>query len=130
VIANGDIDSAARARHVLAATGAAGLMVGRAAFGQPWLFAELAAILQGRSAPPPPTLARRFDILRRHLDGIYALYGDMMGTRIARKHWGWYSSRLPVAAEVARTFNRLGSPEEQRDWIDELRTRLLAPARG
>ncbi len=124
VLANGDIDSVDRARAVLAATGAAGLMIGRAAFGRPWLFDQLRAGLQGRSVPdePPPPAILAF--ARRQFENIYSHYGNVMGVRIARKHWGWYSSLLPFEEGMRKQFNRLETIESQRRWLDEREAEL------
>jgi tRNA-dihydrouridine synthase B len=85
VIANGDIDGPEKARAVLERTGADGLMIGRAALGRPWIFREIAAALAGHRAPPVP-LAERRAVVLEHLEGLYALYGEAAGVRIARKH--------------------------------------------
>ncbi|MFW6021112.1 MAG: tRNA dihydrouridine synthase DusB [Guyparkeria sp.] len=124
VLANGDIDSVAKAYEALSATGAAGLMIGRAAFGRPWLFAQLRAALTGRPVPgePPPTDV--MGLLREQFENIYHHYGNMMGVRIARKHWGWYSSQLPIDEGTRKEFNRLETVEAQRRWLDQQHRRL------
>lgn len=118
VLANGDINSVPDAFSVLSSTGAAGLMIGRAAFGRPWLFAQLRAALEHRPVPeePGPTEIMRF--VRTQFENIYSHYGNVMGVRIARKHWGWYSSRLPIEEGMRKEFNRLETIESQRDWLD------------
>ncbi|WP_231723595.1 MULTISPECIES: tRNA dihydrouridine synthase DusB [unclassified Guyparkeria] len=118
VLANGDIDSVDRAFTVLEATQAAGLMVGRAAFGRPWLFAQLRAALEGRPVPAEPDPREIMGFVREQFENIYSHYGNMMGVRIARKHWGWYSSRLPIEVGMRKEFNRLETIESQRDWLD------------
>ncbi len=95
VIANGDIDTPEEARRVLDYTGADGVMIGRAAHGRPWIFREFACFLsEGRKLPPPPAAEMR-SVALEHLEGIYALYGEEFGVRIARKHIGWYTRKLP-----------------------------------
>ncbi|MGM0516263.1 MAG: tRNA dihydrouridine synthase DusB [Pseudomonadota bacterium] len=119
VLANGDIDSLERARHVLAHTGAAGLMIGRPAFGRPWLFARLRAGLEGRPLPEEPEPVEIMAFVRHQFEAIYAHYGETTGVRIARKHWGWYSSRLPLEEGTRKEFNRLESIASQRRWLEQ-----------
>jgi tRNA-dihydrouridine synthase B len=90
VIANGDIDSPEKAAQVLAETGAAGVMIGRAAQGKPWLPGQIRAALAGRKIPTTPqgeTLGR---LVLTHIEDLHRHYGEEMGVRIARKHIGWY----------------------------------------
>jgi tRNA-dihydrouridine synthase B len=127
VLANGDIDSVDRARHVLAHTAAAGLMIGRPAFGRPWLFARLRAGLQGHSLPEEPEPQEIMTFVRRQFEAIYAHYGETTGVRIARKHWRWYSSGLPLEEGTRKEFNRLETSLSQRRWLEQ-RTADLADA--
>ncbi len=93
VFANGDIDTPARAREVLAATGCDGLMIGRGAQGRPWIFDEVNFFLaNGDSRADLPRQKVR-DIIRAHLEDLYSFYGDETGVRVARKHLSWYSRR-------------------------------------
>lgn len=124
VLANGDIDSVDRAREVLAATGAAGLMIGRAAFGRPWLFARLRAGLEGRPVPREPGPAAIMAFARTQFENIYSHYGNVMGVRIARKHWECYSSLLPFEEGMRKQFNRLETIDSQRRWLDEREAEL------
>jgi len=124
VLANGDIDSPAKARAVLDATGADAIMIGRAAQGRPWIFGEIAHYLASGEtlAPPPPRTVR--DILLGHLDDLYAFYGEQQGVRIARKHLGWYAKDRPENAAFRAVANRAESAAEQqrltRDYFDAL----------
>lgn len=113
VIANGDIDSAAKAEAVLAATGADAVMIGRAALGRPWLFATMAGTLT--DAPP---LAEIHATVSEHLQALYAFYGEHQGTRIARKHVGWYLDHLPCPPGFLSAFNALDSATRQLALID------------
>lgn len=94
VIANGDLDSADKAAAVLHYTGAAGVMIGRAAHGAPWIFRDINARLTGSRQPAALSPAQLRDIVLGHLQDIYAFYGEDSGLRIARKHLGWYSRLL------------------------------------
>lgn len=113
VLANGDIDSPEKAAHVLAATDADGLLIGRAAQGRPWIFREIEHYLRTGAHCPAPALTEIERILLEHLAALHAFYGDVMGVRIARKHVGWYLATLPGAREFRAEFNRLDSQEAQ-----------------
>jgi len=117
VFANGDIDSCRKAEEVMKATGAAGVMIGRAAQGRPWLCGQIAAHLAGQPFTEPGKQEQR-EILRRHLLALHAFYGEFMGVRIARKHVGWYlQGSLHCSAERAR-FNSLQSATDQLQQIE------------
>jgi len=113
VFANGDIDSPEKARRVLHATGADGLLIGRAAQGRPWIFREIEHYLSTGETLPAPELFEVERILLEHLAALHAFYGDVMGVRIARKHVGWYLATLPGAREFRAHFNRLEDTEAQ-----------------
>lgn len=120
VFANGDIDSPEKAAQVLAHTGAAGVMIGRAAQGRPWLCGQIAGFLQHGIAPAPPSRSRQLAIMARHVRALHEFYGDFMGVRIARKHVGWYLQRHRQDASQRRLFNALGLPGEQLRYIEQL----------
>lgn len=113
VLANGDIDSPEKAKAVLAATGADGLLIGRAAQGRPWIFREIEHYLRTGEQLPAPSLLEVERILLEHLTALHAFYGDVMGVRIARKHVSWYLATLPGAREFRAQFNRLDSTDAQ-----------------
>jgi tRNA-dihydrouridine synthase B len=113
VFANGDIDSPEKARHVLHATGADGLLIGRAAQGRPWIFREIEHYLRTGEKLPALALSEVERILLEHLAALHTFYGDVMGVRIARKHVGWYLATLPGAREFRAHFNRLEGTEAQ-----------------
>jgi tRNA-dihydrouridine synthase B len=126
VIANGDITDAARAASVLETTGADGLMIGRAAQGRPWIFAELAAALAGRKIPMPLQRGERAAIMHEHLEGLYELYGSVLGVRVARKHIAWYLRDFPGAASWRSAINRVETPREQCALVDECLARQMS----
>lgn len=90
VLTNGDIDGPEAARQALAQSGGAGVMVGRAAQGRPWLLAQISAALYGTPAPVVPEGAALVDLVAAHYEGMLDFYGRELGVRIARKHLGWY----------------------------------------
>jgi tRNA-dihydrouridine synthase B len=113
VIANGDITTPEEAKRVLAYTRADGIMIGRAAHGRPWIFRELLSFLnEGRTLLPPQPGEMRAVALE-HLEGIYALYGEALGVRIARKHIGWYTRGLPGGEAFRREANAIESAPAQ-----------------
>ena len=138
VFANGDIITPADARHVLACTGADGLMIGRAAQGRPWIFREIAHYLATGTEMPPPTVAEVHALIVAHLADHYAFYGEELGVRIARKHLGWYTAGLPgnaalrdVANEATTARVQLAAVDAFFDALARLGARLPAvPARS
>jgi len=126
VIANGDIETPLEAREVLARTGADGLMIGRAAFGRPWLFRDVAHFLATGEALPPPSPGEIEAVVREHLEGLYALYGEAQGLRVARKHLGWYTRALPGGERFREAVVRLDSVPGQRAAVNDYFARLAA----
>ena len=113
VVANGDVDSPAKAREVLRRTGADALMIGRAAQGRPWIFREIGHFLAtGEALPAPPTQeVKRW--LVEHLYEHYTLYGEVTGVRTARKHIGWAVRALPGGEAFRAVMNSLESIDAQ-----------------
>lgn len=101
VIVNGDIVDAASARAALERSGADGVMVGRGAYGRPWLPSAIEAELTGSPAPPP-SAAEGLDIVLRHLAESVCFYGEALGVRMFRKHLGWYVERASWPADPAQ----------------------------
>ena len=113
VIANGDIASPEQARHVLAATGADAVMVGRAAQGNPWLPGAIAAHLQSGKQVEPPDELERAEVLIGHLRALHAFYGEAVGVRVARKHLSWYCKASPNGEQFWRGVNRVECAQRQ-----------------
>ncbi|MDR2926343.1 MAG: tRNA dihydrouridine synthase DusB [Azoarcus sp.] len=128
VIANGDIDSPQKARDVLKQTGAAGLMIGRAAQGRPWIFREIEHFLSTGECLPAPLASEIHQICRAHQADIHAFYGVDTGVKIARKHIGWYTRGLPGSSAFRHAMNQIDSPEAQSAAIDEFFGRLAFSA--
>ncbi|HEX6298809.1 MAG TPA: tRNA dihydrouridine synthase DusB [Burkholderiales bacterium] len=126
VIANGDIQSGADAKRVLALTNADGLMIGRAAQGRPWLFRQIAHYLATGEELPDAGCAERQQVLLEHLEGLYSLYGREQGVRVARKHIGWSVRALPGAEALRSAINRIDAAEAQRAAVNDYFQRLAA----
>lgn len=123
VLANGDIDSPEKARQVLARTGADGLLIGRAAQGNPWLFREVNHYLKTGAYTKRPSISEIRDVMLSHLDALYLFYGDYMGVRIARKHIGWYlQSHFPALRPHAKHVLKLTAAHEQFNTVQSLLT--------
>ena len=107
VVANGDITTPERAKHVLAVTGADAVMVGRAAQGRPWIFREIDHFLRTGTHLPAPMVVEVQELMLEHLQAHYAFYGEYLGVRTARKHIGWYVRDLPEGEQFRQRMNRL-----------------------
>jgi tRNA-dihydrouridine synthase B len=119
VIANGDIDSPQKARQVLEATGADGLMIGRAAQGRPWIFDRIGHYLHRGELLPDPGPERIRELLLGHLDELYRFYGDEHGVKVARKHIGWYCTAQPNSAVFRQRIFRVETSRRQRQMVSD-----------
>lgn len=106
VIVNGDIGSVADARTALAASGADGVMIGRGAYGAPWLLGRIAAALAGGGDVAVPSLAEQGRVARDHVEQMLAHYGEFVGLRNARKHIGWYLERSAHRAGTLKAWRQ------------------------
>lgn len=118
VLANGDITTPEKARQVLDHTGVDGLMIGRGAQGDPWLFARIRAYLDDGRVLPLPTPTEALETLRDHVSALHDFYGEELGLRIARKHAGWYQRWWPQRASFRAIFNSLESGTAQINYIN------------
>ena len=121
VFANGDITTPQRALEVLDYTNADGLLIGRGAQGNPWIFREIAHYLKTGEKLAPPNLDEIRETISRHLAHLHQFYGDTMGVRIARKHIAWYfkqidQSLLPLVKE---SFS-IQEPQLQLDFMNKI----------
>jgi tRNA-dihydrouridine synthase B len=113
VIANGDIDSPEKAAYVLKQTQADGLMIGRAAQGNPWIFRQVLHFLETGQSLSAPALSEIKQVLIAHLENLYDFYGDYTGVRMARKHIAWYSKGLRNGNAFRQEMNLLEDPAQQ-----------------
>jgi tRNA-dihydrouridine synthase B len=111
VIVNGDICSIDNAVAALAQSGADGVMIGRGAYGKPWLLGQVMHwFAHGVSLADPP-LSEQYNVLIEHYLGMLDLYGYDIGARCARKHIGWYTKGLTGSAEFRNNTNRIDDPQ-------------------
>jgi tRNA-dihydrouridine synthase B len=105
---------------MLERSGADGVMIGRAAMGQPWIVGDIAHFLRSGERRRAPTLAQRAEIAREHLEGLVRAMGASAGLRHARKHLAAYVDRLSgsVAAESRRALVTTNSPDEAAQLIE------------
>lgn len=113
VIANGDITTPERVKHVLQYTGADAVMIGRAAQGRPWMFREISHFLATGKHLPPPPVSEIHRVLTAHLLDLYGFYGEHTGVRVARKHISWYTKGLAGSAAFRHAMNQLQTCAEQ-----------------
>jgi tRNA-dihydrouridine synthase B len=105
VIANGDIESVDDAVDCMAISGADGVMIGRGAYGRPWFLNQVAHFLRDGTRLPDPSLGDQRRTLLEHVDAMLSHYGTRTGSRIARKHIGWYTKGLPDSARFRQMIN-------------------------
>ena len=117
VIGNGDVRSAEDAVRMLETTGCDAVMVGRAAFGDPWVFRRTRAFHERGAALPLPTAAERLAAGMRHLAMMVASVGEAAATREMRKHVAWYIKGLPHSARVREQVNRARTAAELGDLL-------------
>jgi tRNA-dihydrouridine synthase B len=110
VIANGDICSLDDAREALRQSGADGVMIGRGAYGRPWLLGQVMAELGAGGQRPEPSLDEQLAAMLEQYDEMLALYGTHTGVNLARKHIGWYTKGLPGSAELRNRVNQQDDP--------------------
>jgi tRNA-dihydrouridine synthase B len=112
VIANGDIFEPEDAGRILRHTGADMAMIGRGCFGNPWLFQQAAAVLEGREVPPLPPLSERCDVVVRQIEMAARLRGERTAVLEARKHYCWYLKGVSHAGYYKEQIVRMNTLED------------------
>jgi len=119
VVANGDVVDADTARAALAASGAAGVMIGRGAQGRPWLLAQVAHALYGTPAPKVPQGAALGRMVQDHYEAMLSFYGIDLGLRVARKHLGWYLEHAQATPNLRREILTGRAPEQVMALLEQ-----------
>ena len=125
VIANGDVRTCQDLQKILDVTGADGVMIGRGAQGNPWIFRQLTHFLRTGEILPKPTMQERAEVIIRHLDLLLKYKGDYIGPREMRKHATWYTRGITHGAILRDKFNKA---EKREDFIDIIEKYLLKPS--
>lgn len=123
VIANGDVKGGEDALRILQHTGCDGLMVGRGAKGNPWIFREIRAALKGEAVPARPDFTETLDMLLRHARLNVKYKDEIMGIREMRKHAAWYTAGLHGSAKFRDAVNHVNTLEEFEKLVDSLTNR-------
>jgi tRNA-dihydrouridine synthase B len=119
VIVNGDIKSALDAEQALAASGADGVMIGRGAYGKPWIIEQIKTYLQTGSSLAEPSEQVKRDVILEHYEEMMHYYGEETGTLMARKHIGWYSSGYHNSSILRSQVNQCKDPVRIKQMITE-----------
>ncbi|MBR1770487.1 MAG: tRNA dihydrouridine synthase DusB [Lachnospiraceae bacterium] len=120
VLGNGDVDSPANARRMLAETGCDGVMIGRAAQGNPWIFREIRSVLSDGTVPPWPDNAEKKELILRHAALQLKYKGEYIGVREMRKHLSWYTVGMPNSARFRQQINAMETMEQLIQRVEEI----------
>lgn len=118
VIVNGDICSIPDAAKALEQSGADGLMIGRGAYGRPWLLGQVMHWWRTGEMLENPTFDDQYDTVREHYDAMLGHYGDDVGVKIARKHLGWYTKGMHGSADFRNKVNFIDDPAQVRGELE------------
>lgn len=120
VIGNGDIVDGASAKAMLEQTGCDGLMIGRGAQGNPWIFREILHYMQTGELLPPPTAQEKAEVIKRHIALQMQYKGEYTGIREMRKHLAWYSVGMPQSAQFRNAINLMETKEELLAGVEKM----------
>lgn len=120
VIGNGDVTDGESARKLLVQTGCDGVMIGRAARGNPWLFRQIAAYLEKGEILPAPSMEEKKKMILRHAKLQLEIKGEYTGVREMRKHLSWYTAGLPGSARLRGSVNQAESFADIRRLVESM----------
>lgn len=118
VIGNGDVDSPEKARLLLEQTGCDGVMIGRGAQGNPWIFQQTVHYLQTGELLPKPSNAQKREVILRHAAMEEEYKGEYTAVREMRRHLAWYSFGMPNSAKFRQTINQMETMEELKASVN------------
>ena len=128
VIVNGDICSIEDGQAALEQSGADGVMIGRGAYGKPWLLGQFMHWFKTGETLPDPDIPTQYAILNEHYRDMLKLYGEDVGVKVARKHIGWYTKGLAGSAEFRNRANSEADPHIVLKMLEEFYTPWLNKA--
>lgn len=120
VIGNGDIDSSHSALSMIKETGCDGVMIGRAAQGNPWIFREITKFLEDGTISDPPTKQEKREMILRHAKLQLEIKGEYTAVREMRKHLAWYTVGMPHSAKFRQMINSMESMEELLEGVNTI----------
>lgn len=120
VIGNGDVDSPQKAKQMLEETGCDGIMVARAARGNPWIFREITSYLENETIPERPTGEEMYEMIMEHGKLMLECKGEYTAVREMRKHVSWYTVGYPNSARLRGMINSLESMEELERCVKDI----------
>ncbi|MCI8801337.1 tRNA dihydrouridine synthase DusB [Acetatifactor muris] len=120
VIGNGDVDSPRAAEAMLEETGCDGVMIGRAAQGNPWIFRDIVSFLDTGRIPEPPDAQEKKRMILKHADLQLETKGEYTAIREMRKHLAWYTTGMPHSARFRQTINSMETFSQLREGVETI----------